>query len=504
MSLGFCYGAEGPLAGLPSEPGTHIAKIVALKDNQWITLGQPAADPVHGRNWGRTWGHAQVAAPALRGGFFYGEGPHGMSSPNNPQLYGDDLWFYDINRNQWVNCYPGTDIQAFIRDVQGGKTRIDDDGILKDSTDQALAVATLIHAYSMLTFDPDSLRFAFLGEYIHYQSGTVFGTARTMIWAQTNANPVCAKAFSPYFFNTQTGNFERYAFGGESPQFGFADIFKYIPSLKKYIYIMSDSDVWLYDLKRREWTHPAVSGPVWQVGIEASACFDNKRNRVYVGGASYNSNTSAIDNFYYLDLNTMAWVKPNPTGFFPQIFNSSSALLDYDAANDRAVIINGTNVYAYNPDLNEWTSLVIPVAIANLMKGYNGRGGFYDPVLNAYFYHFASDGRTDGSMIVYRYKGTNSITENGGADDFSLLQVTAFPNPFNPALHVSFTLPEASGIHVAVYGADGRLVRTIASGGFGPGTHQLSWNAGDAAAGVYVVRLTAGNRVLTRKVVLAK
>lgn len=36
---------QGPLAGLPSLPGPHVAKIQALGDNQWLNLGPPAADP---------------------------------------------------------------------------------------------------------------------------------------------------------------------------------------------------------------------------------------------------------------------------------------------------------------------------------------------------------------------------------------------------------------------------------------------------------------------------
>jgi len=39
-----------------------------------------------------------------------------------------------------------------------------------------------------------------------------------------------------------------------------------------------------------------------------------------------------------------------------------------------------------------------------IVNGYAQGNGFYDPVLNAFFLHFARDGRADGSMRVYRYK----------------------------------------------------------------------------------------------------
>lgn len=42
---------RGPLAGLPGEPGKHVEKIKQLKDNSWLELGTPAADP----KWGRAY-----------------------------------------------------------------------------------------------------------------------------------------------------------------------------------------------------------------------------------------------------------------------------------------------------------------------------------------------------------------------------------------------------------------------------------------------------------------
>jgi hypothetical protein len=83
------------------------------------------------------------------------------------------------------------------------------------------------------------------------------------------------------------------------------------------------------------------------------------------------------------------------------------------------------------------------------------------------------------------------------------------PNPFNPVSNITLSLPAASRVDLRVYGVNGRLVRTLATGDFGPGAHHFSWDAKDAtgravSAGVYVYKLTAGNRVLMEKAVLAK
>ena len=48
--------SEGTLAALPSKPGPHVAKIKALGDNEWISLGQAEADSKWGVARGRAWG----------------------------------------------------------------------------------------------------------------------------------------------------------------------------------------------------------------------------------------------------------------------------------------------------------------------------------------------------------------------------------------------------------------------------------------------------------------
>ena len=69
------------------------------------------------------------------------------------------------------------------------------------------------------------------------------------------------------------------------------------------------------------------------------------------------------------------------------------------------------------------------------------------------------------------------------------------PNPFNPRTTISFTLPEACRVRLAIYDAAGRLVMTLAQRHMTAGPHALVWdgrtNAGmPAASGVYFCRLS--------------
>jgi hypothetical protein len=89
------------------------------------------------------------------------------------------------------------------------------------------------------------------------------------------------------------------------------------------------------------------------------------------------------------------------------------------------------------------------------------------------------------------------------------MALSARPNPFNPVSSIRVSLPAASRAVLAVYGVDGRLVKTLASGELKAGVHGFAWDASDdsgkrVSAGVYLYRLVAGKRVLMCKAVLAK
>jgi hypothetical protein len=83
------------------------------------------------------------------------------------------------------------------------------------------------------------------------------------------------------------------------------------------------------------------------------------------------------------------------------------------------------------------------------------------------------------------------------------------PNPFNPRTVVTFELPQAGEVSVAVHDVQGRLVRRLAAGGHEAGRHELVWDGRDdrgraAGAGVYLVRLSAPQGDVATRVVLIK
>ncbi|MBU8934907.1 MAG: FG-GAP repeat protein [candidate division Zixibacteria bacterium] len=79
-----------------------------------------------------------------------------------------------------------------------------------------------------------------------------------------------------------------------------------------------------------------------------------------------------------------------------------------------------------------------------------------------------------------------------------------YPNPFNPVTEITFTLPQASRVRLEVFNMLGQEVSTIYDGGLKAGVHSFTWDGSSVASGVYFYRLTAGNFVETKKMVLIK
>ncbi|MCH8127517.1 T9SS type A sorting domain-containing protein, partial [candidate division KSB1 bacterium] len=54
-----------------------------------------------------------------------------------------------------------------------------------------------------------------------------------------------------------------------------------------------------------------------------------------------------------------------------------------------------------------------------------------------------------------------------------------YPNPFNPTTEISFGIPEAGEVKLAIYNLSGQLVRTLVSGQLPAGNYKVTWKATD-------------------------
>ena len=83
------------------------------------------------------------------------------------------------------------------------------------------------------------------------------------------------------------------------------------------------------------------------------------------------------------------------------------------------------------------------------------------------------------------------------------------PNPFNPTTHVSFSIAAAGPVRIAIFTADGRLVRTLLDDRRPAGAFFVPWDGTDsqgspAPSGTYLFQLQSGGHSQTRKATLLK
>ncbi len=90
--------------------------------------------------------------------------------------------------------------------------------------------------------------------------------------------------------------------------------------------------------------------------------------------------------------------------------------------------------------------------------------------------------------------------ERGLPTETALLQ--NYPNPFNPATMIRYELPHRARVTLTVFNTLGQRVADLVGGEVEAGYHQVRFDAGHVASGVYFYRLQADSFVQTRKMVL--
>ncbi|MCP4633592.1 MAG: T9SS type A sorting domain-containing protein [candidate division Zixibacteria bacterium] len=79
-----------------------------------------------------------------------------------------------------------------------------------------------------------------------------------------------------------------------------------------------------------------------------------------------------------------------------------------------------------------------------------------------------------------------------------------YPNPFNALTVISYSLKYPANVSIDIYDILGRHVETLVNNKNKAGRHTIHWNASDYSSGVYFYKLTANDKILTKRMMLLK
>ena len=98
-------------------------------------------------------------------------------------------------------------------------------------------------------------------------------------------------------------------------------------------------------------------------------------------------------------------------------------------------------------------------------------------------------------------------TEQGGDAPGIILSTgisNVYPNPFNPNLNIQFNLKDSQPVTIRIYNTRGQIVHSAELGNREAGIHNLNWDANGQSAGIYLIRMQAGDKFYNSKAVLSK
>jgi len=109
---------------------------------------------------------------------------------------------------------------------------------------------------------------------------------------------------------------------------------------------------------------------------------------------------------------------------------------------------------------------------------------------------------SDGIVYKADFTPTDVTTNEEISVTFQLMQ--NYPNPFNPSTKISWQLPVSSHVSLKIYDILGSEVATLINENREAGYYETRFNGSALASGMYIYRLTAGNYISTRKMLMIK
>lgn len=108
------------------------------------------------------------------------------------------------------------------------------------------------------------------------------------------------------------------------------------------------------------------------------------------------------------------------------------------------------------------------------------------------------------NKIIALIEGDSGSTSGEITVDNSFKLSQNYPNPFNPATTIEYTIPEKNRVTLKIYDMLGKEITTLVDKEQEEGSYIVMWDASSFSSGVYIYKLTSGNYVETKRMVLKK
>lgn len=115
---------------------------------------------------------------------------------------------------------------------------------------------------------------------------------------------------------------------------------------------------------------------------------------------------------------------------------------------------------------------------------------------------------TEGyGVLTYYHKPTSDVNDHDKFIPSSYVLFQNHPNPFNPSTNIPYQIPEAANMMIQIYNVKGNVVCTLLNERKTKGQYIVQWDGLDesgkkVASGVYLCRMTAGNFIDVKKLIL--
>jgi len=262
-------------------------------------------------------------------------------------------------------------------------------------------------------------------------------------------------------------------------------------SYVKFDTVCSEMAVTEFDVKTPSFTPEGLAKQANKVGMLVK-CFVEKSYRSG-RGKIVNFTKDGLNDRYTFNTNSSLWDSTDQCK--PSFYAAVAIGINYNALDSLIATAGTLQESMYTPE--SWATMV--AALTSAQGAMAAEYSIFVSAADA----LAQAKVSLASALEALVLKPNAVAGAGNAPmSFALNQ--NYPNPFNPTTVVSWQLPMAGKVRLAVYDMLGREVAVLVDEQQMPGPHSVTWNASGLASGTYIYRLSAGTFIDSKTMLLVK